>query len=52
MLSSTNSQLGSNVATRTMQNFSTAEPDPTLFKIPASYKIVDENGGFTIKVTK
>ena len=52
MLSSTNLQPGGNVATRTMQNFSTAEPDPTLFKIPAGYKIVDENGGFTIKVTK
>ena len=52
MLSSTNSQPGGNVATRTMQNFSTAEPDPTLFKIPAGYKIVDETGGFTIKVTK
>lgn len=52
MLFSTNSQPGGNVATRTMQNFSTAEPDPTLFKIPAGYKIVDENGGFTIKVSK
>jgi len=52
MLSSTNSQAFGNVATRTMQNFSTAEPDPTLFKTPAGYKIVDETGGFTIKVTK
>jgi hypothetical protein len=52
ILSSTNSQWFGNVATRTMQNFSTAEPDPTLFKIPPGYKIVDETGGFTIKVTK
>lgn len=52
MLSSTNSQPFGNVAARTMRNFSTAEPDPTLFKIPAGYKIVDETGGFTIKVTK
>jgi len=51
VMSSTTSQPGGNVSTMTMQNFSTAEPDPTLFAIPAGYKTVDETGGFTFKVT-
>jgi hypothetical protein len=52
MLSSTSSQPGGDVATMTIQNLTTTEPNPTLFMVPAGYKIVDETGGFTIKVTK
>ncbi len=52
VISSTNSQPGGNVNTMTMKNFSTAEPDPSLFAVPAGYKVVDETGGFTIKVTR
>lgn len=48
----TDSQPGANVITMKMQNFSTAEPDPTLFVVPPGYKVVDETGGFTIKVAK
>jgi TonB family protein len=34
--------------TMDLQNFSRAEPDPTLFALPADYKIVDETLPFTI----
>jgi hypothetical protein len=33
-----------------MKDFTAAEPDPTLFMIPAGYQIVDETGPFTITV--
>ncbi len=28
----------------TLKNFSTKEPDPTLFRVPATYRILDEYG--------
>ncbi len=31
------------------ENFTTAEPDPSLFMVPASYSVVDERETFTIK---
>ena len=37
-------------STTTMKDFTAAEPDPTLFMIPAGYQIVDETGPFTITV--
>lgn len=39
----------SNTVTTT-KGFSPAEPDPALFRIPADYKIVDEDGDFTISI--
>ncbi len=38
------------VTTTELNDLSTAEPDPSLFQIPAGYKIVDETESFTIKV--
>jgi hypothetical protein len=32
-----------------MLNLSRAEPDPSLFTVPADYSMVDESGPFTIK---
>jgi hypothetical protein len=52
LISSTNSQPAGSVTAMTMKDFNTAEPDPALFTVPSGYKIVDETGGFTIKVTK
>jgi hypothetical protein len=52
LISSTQSQPRGIVTTMTMKNLSTAEPDPALFTVPAGYKVVDETGEFTIKVTK
>src|SRR5262249_41034701 len=52
LISSTNSQPGGVVTTTTIKDFSTAEPSLALFTVPAGYKIVDETGAFTIKVTK
>lgn len=37
--------------TMTMANFSTAEPDPALFKVPAGWQVVDETAPFTITIT-
>ena len=34
--------------TITMLNYSAAEPDPALFKIPEGYKVVDETGPFQV----
>jgi hypothetical protein len=34
----------------TMQDFSAADPDASLFQVPAGYKLVDETGSFTIGV--
>jgi hypothetical protein len=33
-------------------NVSRSEPDPQLFQAPADYKVVDEEGSFTIEVTR
>jgi len=33
-------------------NIRRAEPDPTLFQVPSNYRIVDEEGRFTIEVTR
>lgn len=38
------------VQTTGIPDLSTAEPDPSLFQIPAGYKIVDETGPFTFTV--
>ncbi|MEI9973532.1 MAG: hypothetical protein WDO73_16685 [Ignavibacteriota bacterium] len=35
--------------TNKIENLSTAEPDPSLFMVPANYSIVDEKETFTIK---
>ena len=48
MLLSTNTQPDGSVSTTTMKDFSSAEPDPTLFLVTAGYQIVDETGQFTI----
>jgi hypothetical protein len=37
-------------STTTMKTFSTAEPDPSLFQIPAGYQVVDEPTPFTITI--
>jgi hypothetical protein len=38
-------------STFTLKDLSTAEPDPSLFRIPADYQIIDEAGSFTMKVS-
>jgi hypothetical protein len=38
--------------TTTMKDFSTEEPDPSLFQVPASYQIMDETGEFTITIPR
>jgi len=35
-----------------LTNLSRAEPDPGLFRVPAGYRIVDETGPFTIKISR
>ena len=44
------SQPDGSESTMTMKDFSAAEPDPTLFMVPAEYQIVDETGEFTITI--
>jgi hypothetical protein len=44
------SQPDGSESTMAMKEFSVAEPDPTLFMVPAGYQIVDETGSFTITV--
>jgi hypothetical protein len=39
-------------STMIMKDFSGAEPDPSLFMIPAGYQIVDETGEFTITIPR
>jgi hypothetical protein len=39
-------------STTTMKDFSTDEPDPSLFLIPAGYQIVDETGEFTVTIPR
>ncbi len=34
-----------------LKNISRAEPDPSLFQVPPDYRIVEETGSFTIKIT-
>jgi hypothetical protein len=48
VLLSKNSQPDGSESSTTMKDFSAAEPDPTLFMVPAGYQIVDETGQFTI----
>jgi len=43
LLEKTSTSAG-NEATIELKHFSTLEPDPSLFQIPATYRIVDENG--------
>lgn len=38
--------------TTTMKDFSTDEPDPSLFQVPAGYQVVDETGEFTITIPR
>jgi len=52
VLESQLSQPGGNVTTTKMKEFSAAEPDPAPFAVPVGYKVVDETGEFTCKVTK
>jgi hypothetical protein len=33
-------------------NISRAEPDPALFQVPPDYKVVDEQGPFTVEFTR
>ena len=47
---SKNSQPDGSESTMTMKDFSAAEPDPSLFMVPAGYQIVDETGQFTITI--
>jgi hypothetical protein len=44
MLLEKNSQSDGSASTVTLKNFNTREPDPSLFKVPATYRIVDESG--------
>jgi len=39
---------GGGVSTTTLKDLSVAEPDPSLLQVPPGYKIIDENGPFTI----
>lgn len=39
---------GETVSTTTLKDLSVAEPDPSLLQVPPGYKIIDENGPFTI----
>ena len=38
--------------TTTIRNYSTVEPDPALFQVPAGYRTVDETGAFKIVVPR
>jgi hypothetical protein len=51
MLLSKNSQPDGGESSTTMKDFSAAEPDPTLFMVPAGYQIADETGQFTITLS-
>ena len=42
----------SGTSTRTLKDLSAAEPEASLFRIPARYKIVDETGSFTISIPR
>jgi hypothetical protein len=39
-------------STMAVQNYSNAEPDSSLFLVPAGYQVVDESGPFTIEVSR
>jgi len=39
---------GETVSTTTLKDLSVTEPDPSLLQVPPGYKIIDENGPFTI----
>ena len=51
LLTKTSSAIGGD-STMTMEDFSTAEPDPALFQVPPDYKIVDETGSFKVVVPR
>ena len=38
--------------TMAVQNYSNAEPDSSLFLVPAGYEVVDETGPFTIEIAR
>jgi hypothetical protein len=42
-----NTGLTGNIATNSIPDYQEGDPDPSLFQIPAGYKIVDETGTFT-----
>ena len=46
----TNSSSSGSVSTQTIQDLSTKEPDPSLFQVPAGYRVVEETGAFTISL--
>jgi hypothetical protein len=48
LLTTDYSPLNGTTTTR-YENFSTAEPDPSLFMVPGNYSVVDEKESFTIK---
>ena len=50
MLSKNNGPNGD--TTTIMKDFSTDEPDPALFQVPAGYQVVDETGEFTITIPR
>ena len=52
VLLSKDTQPDGNESSMTMKDFSAAEPDPTLFMVPAGYQIVDETGQFTITMAE
>ena len=39
-------------STFSIQNYSNAEPDSSLFLVPAGYQVVDESGPFTIEIPR
>ena len=50
---SKNSDLRMGDSTMRLQNINRSEPDPALFRVPADYQIVDENGDrVEIKITR
>lgn len=51
IVSSTNLSPSGNKMTMMLKDVSVAEPDPSLFQVPAGYQIVDETGPFTIHIT-
>lgn len=41
-------QTGGSEVIKTLKDLSTAEPDPSLFRVPAGYKVIDETGPFIV----
>ena len=40
------------VSTGRLKDLSIAEPDPSLLQVPPGYRIVDENGPFTVEIPR